>query len=61
VDDLGRVQVLDATQNLVKEYFYMVLRQMLGRNNDLVEIRLHEFSYHVDLLKEVDVWRLKDV
>ena len=60
VDDLCRVQVLDTSQDLVEKYFNVVLGQVLRRYYDLVQIRLHEFSDHVDLLKEVYVGRLKE-
>ena len=59
MDDLCRVQVLDTSQDLVEKYFNVVLGQVLRRYYDLVQIRLHEFSDHVDLLKEVYVGRLK--
>ena len=60
MDDLCRVQVLDTSQDLVEKYFNVVLGQVLRRYYDLVQIRLHEFSDHVDLLKEVYVGRLKE-
>ena len=60
MDDLCRVQVLDTAQDLIEEYFNMILRQVLWRNNDFVQIRLHQFGDHVDLLKEVYVRRLKN-
>ena len=59
MDDLGRVQVLNAPQNLVEEYFNVVLGQVLRRDDDLVQVGLHELSDHVDFLKEVDVRRLQ--
>ena len=37
----------------------MVGRQMLRRDDDLVEITLHEFCYEVDFLEKVNVRRLK--
>ena len=37
----------------------MVGREMLGGDDDLVEITLHEFSYEVDFLEKVNVRRLK--
>ena len=58
VDDLGRMQVLDAPQNLVEEYFDVVLRQVLRGYDDLVQVGLHELRDHVYFLKEVNVWRL---
>ena len=38
----------------------MILGQMLRRYNDFVQIRLHELSDHINLLKEVDVRGLKE-
>lgn len=59
MNDLCRMQVLDTPQDLVEKYFDVILRQVLRRNNDLVQVRLHELSDHVNFLKEVNVWRLR--
>ncbi len=59
MDDLGRVEVLDAAQKLVKEDLDVVGRQVLRRHDDLVQVGLHQFSNQVDFLEEVYVWRLK--
>ena len=61
VDDLGRVQVLDAPEDLVEEHLDVVLGKMLWGNDDLMQVRLHKLGDHVDLLEKVDVWRLKRV
>ena len=59
MDNLGRVQVLDAAEDLIQKHLDMILGQMLRRYNDFVQIRLHELSDHINLLKEVDVRGLK--
>ena len=60
MDNLGRVQVLDAAEDLIQKHLDMILGQMLRRYNDFVQIRLHELSDHINLLKEVDVRGLND-
>ena len=60
MDNLGRVQVLDAAEDLIQKHLDMILGQMLRRYNDFVQIRLHELSDHINLLKEVDVRGLKE-
>ena len=60
MDNLGRVQVLDTAENLIQKHLDMILGQMLRRYNDFVQIRLHELSDHINLLKEVDVRGLND-
>ena len=59
MDDFGRVQVLDTPENLIQKDLDVVLGQVLRRNDDLVQIGLHELCDHVYLLKEVNVRRLK--
>ena len=60
MDNLGRVQVLDTAEDLIQKHLDMILGQMLRRYNDFVQIRLHELSDHINLLKEVDVRGLND-
>ena len=57
--DLGRMEILDAPQNLIEEHLDVVGGQMLRGHDDLVEIRLHQLCYEVDLLEKVDVRRLR--
>ena len=59
VDYPAAVQVLHSPEDLVEEDLDMVGREMLGGDDDLVEITLHEFSYEVDFLEKVNVRRLK--
>lgn len=47
VQDAGRVQILEAAQYLVEEHLDVILRQVLRGHNDLVEIRLQQFCYHI--------------
>ena len=55
VDDLGRVEVLDAAQDLVEKDLDVVCGKVLRGHDNLVQIRLHQLGDHVNLLEEVDV------
>ena len=59
MDYPATVQVLHSPEDLVEEDLDVVGREMLGGDDDLVEITLHEFSYEVDFLEKVNVRRLK--
>jgi hypothetical protein len=61
VYDFSRVQVLDTSEDLIQKHLDMILGQVLRRYNDFMQIGLHELCDHIDLLKEVDVRRLKDI
>ena len=47
VQDARRVQVLEATQDLVQEHLHVVRGQWLRGDDDLVQITLHQLRYHV--------------
>ena len=59
MDDSTTVKVLDTTEDLVEEHLDVVGRQVLGRDDDFVEVTLHQLGYEVDFLKKVDVGGLK--
>ena len=57
--DLAGVQVLDPPEYLVEEDLDVVCGEVLGRDDDLVQVRLHQLCDEVDFLEKVDVRRLK--
>ena len=57
--DLGGVEVLDPAQQLVEEHLDVVGREVLGGDDDFVEVALHQLGNEVDFLKKVDVGGLK--
>ena len=60
MDDSTTVKVLDTTEDLVEEHLDVVGGQVLGRDDDFVEVTLHQLGYEVDFLKKVDVGGLKN-
>ena len=60
MDDLGGVEVLDSAEYLVEEHLDVVCGEVLGRDDDFVQIALHQLSDEVDFLEKVDVWGLKE-
>ena len=60
VEDVGRVDVLEAPEDLVEEVADVVIAQPLGLEQ-LVEIRLHETLDDVDVLHGVHGGRPEDV
>ena len=59
VHDFGRVEVLDPAQQLVEEHLDVVGREVLRRDDDLVQVRLHQLRDHVDLGKVLQLGRLQ--
>ena len=59
VDDLAGVQVLHPPEYLVEEDLDVVRGQVLGGDDDLVQVRLHQLRDEVDFLEKVNVRRLK--
>ena len=57
--DLAGVEVLDPSEYLVEEDLDVVGREVLGRDDDFVQVRLHQLRDEVDFLEKVDVRRLK--
>ena len=57
--DLAGVQVLDPPEYLVEEDLDVVCGEVLRRDDDLVQVRLHQLCDEVDFLEKVDVRRLK--
>ena len=55
------VNVLQTTQDLVKEKLDMVVTERLFGNNDLAEVCIHEFGYHVKFIELFDATRVEDV
>ena len=49
-----------AGAHLVEEELVVLVRQVVVRLDDLVEVRLHQLEYHVDVLEVVLVRRQKD-
>ena len=45
------MEVLDSPEDLVQEDFDVVRGEVLGRDDDLVQIALHQFRDHIDLLE----------
>ena len=59
MDDAAAVEVLDAAEDLVEEHLDVVSGEVLGTDDDLVKVGLHQLCYEVDFLEKVDVWGLK--
>ena len=59
MDDLAGVQVLHPPEYLVEEDLDVVGGQVLGRDDDLVQVRLHQLGDEVDFLEKVDVGGLQ--
>ena len=52
VNDSGRVDVLQSSQDLVHEKLYVVVRQLL-RLHDVVQISAHERSHQIDVAEVI--------
>ena len=59
MDDSTTVKVLDTSEDLVEEHLDVVGREVLGGDDDFVEVALHQLGNEVDFLKKVDVGGLK--
>ena len=59
VNDFSWMKILDSTKKLIQEDLDVIRGEMLRWNDDLVQVRLHQFCDHVNLLEKVHVWRLK--
>ena len=59
MDYPATVQVLHSPEDLVEEDLDVVGRQVLGGDDDLVQVGLHQLGDEVDFLEKVDVRRLK--
>ena len=57
--DLAGVQVLDPPEYLVEEDLDVVCGEVLRRDDDLMQVGLHQLCDEVDFLEKVDVRRLK--
>ena len=57
--DLAGVEVLDPSEYLVEEDLDVVGREVLGRDDDFVQVRLHQLRDEVDFLEKVDVRGVK--
>ena len=57
--DLAGVQVFDTPEYLVEEHLDVVCGEVLGGDDDFVQVRLHQLRYEVDFLEEVDVGGLQ--
>ena len=60
VEDIGRVNVLEAPENLVEKVANMVITESLGLEQ-LVEVCLHQALDNVDITETVDVDWTEDV
>lgn len=60
VQHVGRVDVLESTQNLIQKVLEVGVGERLLRADNLVHVSLHEFLHHINLFKIV-AWRLHDV
>jgi hypothetical protein len=49
MEDASRVQILQTAQDLIQKHFDVIGRQVLWRHDDLVQIRLEQFCYHISL------------
>ena len=58
MDNSTTVKVLDAAEDLVEEHLDVVGGEVLGTDDDLVKVGLHQLCYEVDFLEKVDVWGL---
>ncbi len=52
MDDVGAVDVFEATQQLVEEETHVLVREVLRRVDDAVEIALHQVQHDVDVLEK---------
>ena len=59
VNDFSWMKILDSAKKLIQEDLDVIGGEVLRRNDDLVQVGLHQFCDHVNLLEEVHVWRLK--
>ena len=60
VEDVGRVDVLEAPEDLIKEVADVVIAQSLGLKQ-LVEVCLHQTLDDIDIAKTVNVYWTEDV
>ncbi len=49
MDDVGRMHVQEASENLVDEILNVVVGQVLARVNDSVQVGLHQFGNYVNV------------
>eukprot|EP00624_Nannochloropsis_granulata_P002549 evm.model.NODE_22846_length_9790_cov_28.229418.1 len=56
MNDLGGMDVLQGTEHLVQEKLHVVLRELLPRVDDPVQIRVHELTDDVHVV-EICHWR----
>lgn len=56
----SRVNVLQSSQDLVKEELNVIIRQRLVGFNDLGEVRFHKLRDHVNLFEILSALRLQD-
>lgn len=47
MDDIGRMHILKATQELVQEVAGVLWGECLGRMYDLMQVTLHKVQHHV--------------
>lgn len=59
--DAAGVQVLQTAEYLIEKDLHVIGGDRLIGDDDLMEIALHKFGYHVDLLEDLNVRRLKHV
>jgi hypothetical protein len=53
------MKILDSAKKLIQEDLDVIGGEVLRRNDDLVQVGLHQFRDHVNLLEEIHVRRLK--
>ena len=62
MNDFGRVEVERAAEDLVEEDLDVVGRERLRRDDDAVQVRLHQLAHDVDLVERLHRRRrLQDV
>ena len=54
------MNILQSTKNLVQEKLYMGVAQRLRRLDDGTEIRLHQLTDDIDIIKSVGIQRPQD-
>lgn len=61
VHDVGGVDVLEAAEDLVHEILHVFIRERLVGDDDLVQVRVHEFRHDVDVLEVLVGFRFHNV
>lgn len=61
VDDVGRVKVVAATQELVHKVLHVLVGKLLSRVNDSVHVSLHQLGDNVNIFIASRGWGLQHI